>query len=132
MNRKYVDYSEITKEILDSVEVGDLIKVNDWKKPMRVKGVTENYFVMAKNQLGNTYYSVCEKKPWGGIRHNSMIGGMFHVGKDSWLFGCAGFDYKFDDEEAVKKYLQTFEMGESELSQRNAIAIAQLFIKKSN
>ena len=50
MSKQYSHYSNITKEILDTVKVGDLIKINDWKKPMRVKAVSENYFVMTKKQ----------------------------------------------------------------------------------
>lgn len=87
MKNGYEQHTTITKELLDGIKVGDLIKVNDWKKPLRVKGVSDNYFVMATKQFGDTIYSVCEKKPWGGIRYNAMVGGMFHVGRDSWTFG---------------------------------------------
>lgn len=136
MKKTYEQHTEITKELLDSIKVGDLIKVNDWKKPLRVKGVSENYFVMAIKQFKDTIYSVCEKKPWGGIRYNSMVGGMFHVGRDSWLFGWVGFvgcenSYDFEDAEKTAEYLQSFEEGESEISQRNAIPIQLLQIKRA-
>lgn len=42
----YVRYSNVTREILDTVCVGDLIKINEWKVPLRVKAVSENYFVL--------------------------------------------------------------------------------------
>lgn len=135
MKSQYEQYTEITKELLDSVAVGDLIKVNDWKKPLRVKGVSENYFVMATKQFGDTIYSVCEKKPWGGTHRNAMVGGMFHVGRDSWLFGWHGFvgvsgGYNFENAENTAEYLQSFESGESEISCRNAIPIRLLQIKR--
>lgn len=131
MNANYRQYTEITKELLDSICVGDLVKVNNWKKPLRVKGVSANYFVMATKQFGKTVYSVCEKKPWGGIRHNEMTGGLFHVGRDSWLFGWIGFDdYDFENAKKTAEYLQSFEVSESEISCRNAIPIRLLQIKR--
>jgi len=137
MKAGYEVYENVSKELLDSICVGDLIKVNGWKTPLRVKGVSENYFVMARKAFGeNCIYSVCEKKPWGGIRHNSMTGGMFHVGRDSWLFG-APVDYgdsnyyDFDNAKATAEYLALFETGESEVSCRNAIPIHALYIKRA-
>lgn len=134
MNKEYTHYTDITREILDTIKVGDLIKVNDWTKPMKVKAVSNNYFVMTKNQFGNTYYSVCSKIPWNGVRHNSMIGGMFHCSTDDWVFGsplCFDYEdlYKFENEEANQKYLQEFENGEYELSERRGIAIYDLYVK---
>lgn len=125
----YVVYTEITKEVLDTIKIGDLIKVNDWKKPMQVKGVSENYAVMVQKNFGKEYYSVIEKKPWEGTVHNLMTSGNFHCGKDNWIFGSAYFDYNFNNVEGVVKYLQEFESGETELSVRNAIPILELHVK---
>lgn len=132
MKTDYKHYTEITKDILDSVKVGMLVKINNWKRPMKVVGVSENYFCMIQKVCGNVCYSVCEKKPWGGIRHNAMQGGMFHCGTDNMIFGYIGFDYKFDDEEQIKEYLQAFESEEIELSVRNGIPIFDLYIKNNN
>ena len=134
MKKEYIHYTNITREILDTIKVGDLIKVNDWTKPMRVKAVSDNYFVMTKNQFGDTYYSVCSKLPWGGIRHNSMVGGMFHCSTDDYVFGSqlsCDYEnfYKFENEEANQKYLQQFENGECALSERRGIAIYDLYVK---
>lgn len=129
MISKYVCYTNITKEILDFVEVGDLVKINDWKKPLRVKGVSPNYFVMATKQFGVVLYSVCEKKQWGGTQHNAMRGGAFHCGRDSWIFGW-GDGYNFDDVSLTAEYLESFEKGESELSARSAVPILSIEIKK--
>lgn len=139
MSKQYSHYSNITKEILDTVKVGDLIKIKDWKKPMRVKAVSENYFVMTNKQFGDTYYSVCSKIPWGdeGRRHNRMVGGMFHCGADNWIFGTPlGVEYEdiyeFNDEESNKLYLQELESGETRISERSGIAIYDLYIKSVN
>ena len=126
----YTHYKTIDKHILDTeIQVGKLVKINDWKKPLRVVGVSENYFVMKQNMFGKVLYSVCEKKPWDGIRHNSMIGGMFHCGTDNMVFGFIDFDYKFDDEQEIKRYLNAFESGEIELSHRTAVPIYGLYVK---
>lgn len=125
----YTTYTEVTKEVLDSIQVGDLIKVNDWKKPMQVKGVSANYAVMIQKQFGDTYYSVIEKKPRSAGQHNAMRQGFFHCGKDDYIFGAVEFQYRFDDAEAVVKYLAEFEIGETHLSERTAIPILELHIK---
>lgn len=121
--------NNITKEILDTVSIGNLIRVNDWRKPMRVMGVSKNYFVMIRNNFGKLRYSVCEKKPWGGIRYNQMVGGKFHCGVDNMIFGWIGFDYRFDDQEKIDNYLQAFETGGIELSVRGTIPILNLQVK---
>lgn len=125
----YTTYTEVTKEVLSTIENGDLIKVNDWGKPMKVKGVSENYAVMVEKNFGKTYYSVIEKKPFGWNR-NSMRQDRFHCGKDNCKFGSAHFNYNFDDAAAVTLYLEEFERGETELSVRNAIPILEIHIKK--
>lgn len=134
MAKEYIHYTDVTREILDTIKVGDLVKVNDWKKPMRVKAVSENYFVMTQKQFGDTYYSVCSKIPWDGVRHNSMIGGMFHCSSDDWIFGtplCIEYEnvYQFKNEEVNQKYLQEFEDGKCHLSERRGVAIYDLYVK---
>ena len=96
---------------------------------MRVVGVSENYFCMIQKVCGNICYSVCEKKRWDGIRYNRMLGNFFHCGTDNMVFGYHDFNYKFDDEEKIKKYLQAFENGEIELSVRTSVPIFDLFVK---
>ena len=136
MNDGYVHYTNITRDILDTIKVGDLIKVNDWESPMEVKAVSENYFVMTENRDGERYYSVCSKLPWDGIRYNSMVGGMFHCGTDNWVLGSSLQSeyenvYYFENEECNKKYLEEFEHGECELSFRTSVAIYNLYVKNN-
>lgn len=127
--KQYERYENVTKEILDSIEVGNFVKINDWKRPMKVVGVSENYFCMIQKVCGEICYSVCEKKPWGGIRYNAMRGGMFHCGTDNMVFGYGNFDYKFNDEKQIENYLKAFENGEVELSQRTSCPIYVLYVK---
>lgn len=134
MKNGYIHYENVTREILDTIKVGDLIKVNDWKKPMRVKVVSKNYFLMTQKMFGKTCYSVCSKLPWGGIRYNKFVGGMFHCGTDNWVFGsplCSDYEdlYEFDDAKSNEEYLQSFEDGETELSLRSGVAIYDLYVK---
>jgi hypothetical protein len=125
----YVVPNEITKEFLDTINVGNLVKINDWKKPMRVKGVSENYLVMHQNLFGNDFYSVMEKIP-NKIRHNSMMPGLFHCGTDHWVFGYSGMDdYSFTNCYTTKDYLQSFEDGESKLSERTSVPIRYIAVK---
>lgn len=107
----YKRYENITREILDTIKVGDLVRVNDWTSPMLVKAVSKNFFVMTCKKGKDTYYSVCSKLPWDGVRHNAMVGGMFHCGCDDWIFGTPlGIKheniYQFNDLELNKMYLQ--------------------------
>ncbi|MEG2178904.1 MAG: hypothetical protein RRY15_08535 [Bacteroidales bacterium] len=136
----YEIHKEITKDVLDNIRIGDMIKVNDWKKPMKVRGVSENYFVMTQNQFCRTYYSVCEKNPREiGYLHNEIVGGKFHCGSDNMIFGFVSknFDfnndnwkqYDFDNQDWISEYLSAFESKEIELSERNGISINTITVK---
>lgn len=47
----YKHYENITREVLDTIKAGDLVRVNDWTCPMLVKAVSKNFFVMTcKNE----------------------------------------------------------------------------------
>lgn len=134
MKMQYEIYENVTKAILDSVQAGDLVKCNGWKTPLEVKGVSANYFVMAEKIDGEQYYSICEKKPWPGIKHNAMTGGMFHISTDYWLFGWPGWEignsYDFDNKKKVEEYLQSLEKGETKLSERNGCPVHRIEIKR--
>lgn len=137
MNSVYKRYSksQITKEILDQIQIGDLIKINDWGNPLRVKGVSENYFVMAQDLHDiekPLEYSVFSKIPFQGIGYgrDGKIQGDYFCGPDFWLFGDIDFDYRFDNPESIQKYLNKFETGEAEISMRNSVAVYSIQIKK--
>lgn len=127
MKNEYVNYKNVTREVLDSVKVGNSVKCNDWKKPMKVIGVSENYFVMIQNMFGKIYYSVCEKKQVDHNRNN-YTEGSYRIGDDDYVFGRAG-GYKWDDEKFIEEYLQEFESGETQLSVRRAIDLKTISIR---
>ena len=138
MKSEYILYSPdlpVTREDLDSICVGDLVKINDWKKPMRVKAVSKNYFVMSSNFFGKPYYAICSKKPFDGKGHyNGIVGGMFYCGPDAWIFGSPLTEryenlYEFNNDEANKQYLKSLEEGETSISTRKSIAIYDLYVK---
>lgn len=105
---------QITREVLDSIKVGDWISVNMWASPLRVYAVSKNFFVMARWTVKGWVYSVCEKtRRWH--QYNGIIPGYFHCGDDFWLFGapvwsrfnCKGYDFK--NAEAAQAYINSFE-----------------------
>lgn len=137
---RYKHYENITRELLDSIGVGDQIKVNGWSKPLTVVGVSENFFVMESKKE----YSVCDKRPstftYNEGRRNEIIKGKFRVARDCWLSGWyhnGECGRKFGDPNWVKEYLASFELDESnadrsELSQRGTETIRKIAIAKSD
>lgn len=135
-NQGYVCYSanEINKSVLDSIEVGDLVKVNDWIKPMRVKFVAENGFAMTQKNFRDTYYSIFPKKTYEE-EVNPEERGMYRCGADNWICGsdlCNDYEklYEFENPEASAAYFRAFGDGETDLSMRTSIAVFKLYIKK--
>lgn len=129
---RYVD-KEITREILDSVKISDYVRCNDWKRSMKVVGVSENYFAMATKSFGQWIYSVCEKIPFSGIRHNSLIGGYFSIGDDNYPFGVPMKNaYEFNNEEFISEYLKAFEKKDCELSMRRSCALTSIAIRSDS
>lgn len=126
---KYIEYSkeEITKEILGSIKIGDYIRCNDWKRAMKVYGVSDNYFVMARKAFGKFLYSVCDKKGYLPFDKEPR---KFQVGPDNMIFGFLHDNaYEFDNAEFVKDYLEAFENEECELSMRRSCILRRLEIK---
>lgn len=123
--RKYTEYSdkEITREILDSIKVGDYIRCNDWKRAMKVYGVSENYFVAARKAFGKWLYSVCDKKVYVPFDNRPC----FSFGPDNKIFGFFhDRAYEFHNEHFVKDYLEAFENGSCELSFLRSCALSRL------
>lgn len=124
---------QITKDVLDSIKVGDLVEINDWGRWFEVKAVSENYFVVVTaDKTDNKEYSVISKVPFAG-KYKDLIDGAFYCGPDYYIFGhplCAEYDhlYDFDNAEANDAYLKTFEEGKAEISMRQRVSIWYLNI----
>lgn len=124
MENKYITYSNPTKEILDTVQVGDLIKCNYWTKPLRVQAVSENFFIMTRNHFGQCMYSICSKNP-SDFSRNYIREGYPIIGLDNYVFGK--FDY-FNAEE-IKQAIEELESGKMEVSVRSSCALFSISIK---
>ena len=112
---RYKYYDAVTPEILDTVKVGNQVRLNGWKMPLSVKGVSKNFFVMERNAFGKPLYSVVDK------RH-------LFAGPDNCIFGhplgIIHHDlYHFADKNVTREYLESFESGEVEISQRRGARI---------
>lgn len=129
MKAIYETYEEITRDLLDTVKRGDLVKCNDWKRPLRVCAATKNYFVMATRAFGKVVYSVCEKKP-SEYSCNNFTKGAFRIGRDNYIFGAPN-GYEWETEIEALEYLAGFENGDIELSQRAAVDLKKISIKRS-
>ena len=116
----YKEYDVVTPEILDTVKVGDKVRINGWKMPLTVKGVSEHFFVMARNAFKKSIYSVVDKR-------------YLFAGPDNCIFGHPlGIDhsdlYQFSDKAVTRDYLESFESGEVEVSQRRGVKIESIRI----
>lgn len=120
----YILVEAPTKEQLDQIRVGSLVKCNDWIKPLTVKAVSDNYFIMVKNHFGRPLYSICEKTP-SVTAYNSIVAGFPTIGPDFWSFGK--FDY-FDQDD-IEQCLKELESGETKLSGRRSIALRRIQYK---
>jgi hypothetical protein len=92
-------YEDITKEVLDKIQVGDFVMCNDWKKPMIVVAVSKNYFIMVKRHFGTYCYSICEKLP-SKTTHNMYNAGRFRIGPDNY-YGYYSYYNPKECEEAL-------------------------------
>jgi hypothetical protein len=131
---KYEIYEkqDITKELLNTIKVGDFIKVNTWKRPMKVIAISENFFIMWKPCFETYMYSICEKNK-RGYAHNMFYrpkcgfdSDEFVCGPDNYVFG----KYDYDDAEECEEALKDLESGEMEVSQRRGWGIWHLEIKR--
>ena len=122
---------DITKELLNTIKVGDFIKVNTWKRPMKVVAVSENFFIMWKKHFGTWAYSICEKNKRGYERnliyrpHNGFMADEFVCGHDDHYT-----KYDYSDEKECKKALKDLESGELEVTTRHGWGIWHLEIKR--
>lgn len=128
-------FEQPTSELLDSIKPGDLVWVNDWHNPFQVKCVSSNYFVMTGFDDGEQMYSICSKKPFPGESHNGVCFGDFYCGPDFWTFGSALVGkhkdlYSFTNKTANRKYMESLESGETQISMRRMARIDRIRVLK--
>lgn len=127
MSKKYTQAEVPTKESLDSILIGDLVKINDWKRAVRVYGTSENFVLVASPFMGSWLYSVIEKRP-STVTHNNRTRGAFTCGPDHWIFGYVD-GYRPKDRAWLDAYLASWESGETEFSRR-AISINKISVRR--
>ena len=129
MKQEYRTYTEITQKLLDSLKIGDMVRINDWKQSMPVCGVSKHYVVIAARQFGNWRCAVVQKVPWVGYDRDTY----------TWLVGkyvcCThslpGTMFDLGDPSEVKKYLKNLEsVSLDETAPYGATAINTLRIRK--
>lgn len=126
------DKPNITKELLNTIKTGDYIKVNTWKRPMKVIAVSENFFIMWKPHFGTWSYSICEKNKRGtsyNLSYRPKRGYMndeFVCDPDNYVFG----KYDYNDVGECQDALVELESGEMEVSTRHGLGIWHLEIKR--
>lgn len=114
---KTFEQENITKELLNQIKVGDLVKINNWKRPLRVMAVSENFFIMSLKAFhDNCIYSICEK---------NKIGGYFYCAPDDHY--CA---YNYGDKIECENALKDLEAGVLDLSRRRWLLIKTIAIKE--
>ena len=117
---KTYTFSDLNRDFFDSIKVGDYLKINDWRRGMRVWGVSENYILAAtKSFNGQWVYSIIKKIMWTG-QYNSMRKNTFICGPDDRVFGFSHeHAYEFDDDDFVRKYLKGLEEQKIGLSRKS-------------
>ncbi|MEG0409108.1 MAG: hypothetical protein RR623_09565 [Bacilli bacterium] len=121
---------EITLDLLNSLVIGDKVKINDWKQPLTVKGISENYVIMNRRYKGDNYsYAIIEKKK-SSYRHNGREwNDMFICGTDDRVVGSV-YGYAFNNQKYIDGYLDYLETSEIDISYRNRVCIEYISIRK--
>lgn len=134
MKEFFAEYhnDEITKDVIDSLGVGDIFKINCWDIEMTVKGISANY-IIASN--GERYTIISKTKGTAKMNYNGRdYSNKYYCAADDWIFGHPDkIDYPdiyiFNTKESVDVYLNSLEKGETRMSVRNREPINILYVK---
>lgn len=130
----YLIYEDnnITKEVLDIIKVNDFVKINTWKRPMKVIAVSENFIIMWRKHFKTFGYSILEKFK-RGYSHN-LVYGDENCGFSFNDFVCGPDNYycKFDysNKQDCEKALTELENGDLEVSTRHGWGVYYIEIKQ--
>lgn len=123
--------AEILK-VINSLQVGNMVQINDWDKPMIVRGVSEHYVVVSNLFDNDCEYTILSREP-NTIAYNGIPCGACICAADWWLFGILldgynDFEYHFANQDWTTKYLESLEKGETEMSLKNRAIITNIKI----
>lgn len=126
----YTRHTVITKELLDSIQVGDQVKCNDWLYPRIVKAVSENFFVMARKAFGKIEYTVCDKRPWGVKEKYEPRKVMAYTNPEDFTYGWYYNGFDFDEDTNMQEYIDALESGKIGLYRREGFVLEYIAILK--
>ena len=130
--KKYNKYEhkDITKELLDTIKVNDFVKINTWKRPMKVIAISENFIIMWRKHFKTFAYSILEKFK-RGYSHN-LINDNCGFSFDDFVCGPDNSYCKFDysNKDDCEKALEELENGNLEVSTRHGWGVHYIEIKK--
>lgn len=132
MSSSYEYYTKavITKELLDSIKIGDRIICNDWTTALTVSGVSDNYFIMYRklkkcpSYTNGIEYSIC-KKIKTEYTNNYLTPDYFSIGTDNSTFN----QYDHSKEQDTIIILKQLEQGKIQLS-ASAINLETIRIRR--
>lgn len=112
--------------ILAYIEIGDLIRINDWDTYYTVCGTSDNYILAHHGDE----YTIILRWPTT-FSYNGIPAGAYVCAPDFWTLGYHG-GYDFDNPTWVKEYMQSLEGGETEMSVRHRAQIARIEVKPAH
>ena len=114
--------SEEIRAVIQALQPGDKIRVNDWNDTYTVRGVSHR-FVVADYKADTEYplYTILGKEPTT-IPRSGIPSGAMVCGPDSWVFGYWG-GYNFEQPDVIAEYPESLESGETEISVRHRAEI---------
>lgn len=95
------------------MKVNDIIKINDWKRGLRIKAISEDgrWIIASSKAFGSSMYSIIDTKE-------------MRAGTDNYVFGI----YEYANEEDCKKAMNELENGTMEIGRRNACDIKNIYV----
>jgi len=106
----------VRRESFKNVEVGDYLRLNHWRKGMKVANRSKNFILLIDRMFDKTVYSVID----------ICKGKRITAGPDNFVFSL----YNYGDEENQKEALEGFEKGELKVSKRHGMIVEDIFHKK--
>lgn len=128
---EYFEKPNITKELLDTIKVGDKVRINNWRAYFDVVAVSKNYFIMTRPVKDTFLYSICEKNK-RGYEHNLCYQPKCGFSSDEFVCGADDHWCKYDysKKNELKLAIKELEEGELKVSTKRGLGIKKIYIKR--